>query len=125
VPYFLILPLFAILVSLLVLLTVISALTPSLHHWLPTAWRLLLWCTLGFLLANAILVAVFFIVGRFFFPATEGTWLQIPSGVLGGLLVFLGPFIASAAGVMGGAALAFAKGLKASRPLRLPRQPPG
>ena len=79
------------------LMTLVVAFTPSLRPWLPVAWRLLLWCTVGFLFGNLVMVLVMLAVGEFVFPSAEGSWLQAPAGVLGGCVIFLGPFVASAA----------------------------
>ena len=114
-PYFLILPLFAILVGLLSLGVLLAALVPSLRHWLPLAWRLLLWCPLGFLLGNLVILLVMLALGQLLFPAAEGSWMQAPAGLLGGCVIFVGPFVVSAAGVFGGAALALGGARKAGR----------
>ena len=101
-PYFFILPAFGIAVLLLVGFTVACRIAPSLEPMFPFAWRIMLWSTVGFVVANAVVLLLFLVPA--FAPecaqgdpgAREASRIGLAAGLL------LGPFIASALGFMAG-----------------------
>ena len=101
-PYFLILPAFGIGAFLLGGFTIACRVAPSLKPLFPFAWRILVWSTVGFAVANGAVLLLFLVPA--FSPATapgdpgarEATRIGLAAGLL------LGPFIASALGFMAG-----------------------
>lgn len=101
-PYFFILPAFGIAVLLLGGFTIACKVAPSLNPLFPFAWRILLWSTVGFGVANGA-VLLLFLVPAFApegVPGNRGARGVLKIGLAAGLLV--GPFIASALGFMAG-----------------------
>ena len=101
-PYFFILPAFGIAVLFLGGFAVACRVAPSLAPLFPFAWRILLWSTVGFVVANGAvlllcLVPAFVPEGA---PGDPGAREVLKIGLAAGLLV--GPFVASALGFMAG-----------------------
>jgi hypothetical protein len=68
----------------------------------PFAWRILLWSSVGFLVANGLLVGGFLVLARL----EPGSGARAPAVKLGlGAALILGPVVASAVGFVGGALL--------------------
>ena len=103
-PYFIILPLFVLAVVGLSAATVVVACVPRLRPTLPIVWRVLLWSSLGVVLANIPVFGLYFVpllLERTHMTPAEGSGMSyLKYGLVAGLLV--GPFIASAAGFVGG-----------------------
>lgn len=100
--YFFILPAFGVAVLLLGGFAIACRVAPSLNPLFPFAWRILLWSTVGFAVANGAVLLLFLVPA--FAPAAApgdpGAREALKIGLAAGLLV--GPFIASALGFMAG-----------------------
>ena len=124
-PYFFIIPPFGIAVLLLAGFTVACRVAPSLTPLFPFAWRILLWSTVGFAVANGA-VLLLFLVPAFTpaaAPADPGAREALRIGVAAGLL--LGPFIASALGFMAGSTLGVFLALRSLRSASVGRRDAG
>jgi hypothetical protein len=113
-PYFLICPLWGLAVISLLAVTLATRVVRRLAPGYPFAWRILLWSSVGFLAANALLLAA--LVGGGVLadklPRASGlVGYAAAFGVAGA--VFLGPFLASAAGFAGGAVVGAYLGFRA------------
>jgi len=100
--YFLFLSAFGVAVLLLGGFAIACRVAPSLNPLFPFAWRILLWSTVGFAVANGAVLLLFLVPA--FAPAAApgepGAREALKIGLAAGLLV--GPFIASALGFMAG-----------------------
>jgi hypothetical protein len=111
--YFIILPAFALWLVLAALTVGMTKSVPRFAFAFPFVWRISLYATLGFVIANAVLVLALagssFAVGRQPSAAAEGAGaLQI----LWGVGAVVGPIIASAAGWLFGAVTGAALSLR-------------
>lgn len=114
-PYFFILPAFGIAVLLLAGFAIACRVVPSLGPLFPFAWRILLWSTVGFAVANGA-VLLLFLVPAFApegAPGDPGAREALRIGLAAGLL--LGPFIASALGFMAGSTFGVFLALRSMR----------
>ncbi len=111
-PYFFIVPLFFLMMATLLTATLASVVVPRFRRRLPVAWRLLVWCTVTFFCSNAL-----YTLGLLAFleavPDLDGHWLQVPAGLVGAMLLFVGPFASSLLGVLLGIGLALRGARKA------------
>ena len=94
-PYFLILPVFA-LWQLAWVATSITLHFTRFQRFAPYSWAIALGSLVGFVLGNSLLLPVFWGVAH-------APVAQEARGILGAIVIFLGPFAASAAGVLLGA----------------------
>jgi hypothetical protein len=102
-PYTFALAGFALLFSLGVLITAMSFLLGSLRGLRPYAWRALLWGSIGFLVANALLLAILaYPLTHMGVAGTSGGATDFLSIILGAAVVF-GPLVASGFGIIVGA----------------------
>ncbi len=114
-PYFFVLPVVGFVVLLLGGFAVVCRAAPSLRPLFPFAWRILLWSTVGVVVANA---AVFLL---YLVPAFAPEELAADPGAGGLLKVFLaagllvGPLVASAVGFMAGSTVGVYLALRALR----------
>jgi uncharacterized membrane-anchored protein YitT (DUF2179 family) len=104
-PYFIILPFFILAVVTLSAASILVASVPRLRPMFPFFWRVLLWSSTGVLLANIPVFCLYFVPLLLettnTSPSEGPTQSVLKYSLVGGLL--LGPFIASAAGFLGGA----------------------
>lgn len=113
-PYFLILPAFALWFVVLSAASVATYLHPSLTQWRSYCFGALLWSTIGFVLSTAVyVVAVVALLGGLGQildgePSTAGS-------VAMGLMVFVGPFATAAVGVFGGTAFGLRRATRKAR----------
>ena len=91
-PYFLILPVFA-LWQLAWVATSITLHFTRFQRFASYSWAITLGSLVGFVLGNSLLLPVFWGVAH----------APVARGILGAIVIFLGPFAASAAGVLLGA----------------------
>jgi MFS family permease len=105
-PYFLVLPVFVLAMLVLSISTVVCATVPRLRPALPFLWRVLVWSGAGCIVANLPVLALYtvpYLLERRGFVSEPGNAGNVLRVVLAaGLLI--GPFVASAAGFVGGAA---------------------
>ena len=116
-PYFFVMAGFILATFILAAITLACAVVPGLRPGFPFAWRVWLWSSVGCVVANVPVFALYFVP-----VALERSGTMSASGVgrsvlnvmlAGGLL--LGPIIASAVGFVGGATAGLALGLRATR----------
>lgn len=114
-PYFFILPAFGIAVVLLGGFTIACRSAPSLNSLFPFAWRILLWSTVGFAVANGA-VLLLFLVPVFApesVPGDPRAREVLKIGLAAGLVA--GPFIASALGFVAGSTFGYFLALRSLR----------
>lgn len=111
--YFVILPAFAFWLVLATLAVAITKFVPRVAFAFPFVWRICVWATLGFVVANALLVLL--LAGGFMAidrhesaPGEGGDVLRI----LWSLGAVVGPLVASAAGWLSGAVIGAALWLR-------------
>jgi hypothetical protein len=115
-PYFFVAAAFAAFFLAMGIASLIVLAFRSLRHLLSFAWRIWLWSSLGFVAANALLIAaVRFGILPLLDATTSPPWLRNSVGILGGLTIVLGPFIASAVGVGVGSLLGVVLALRSIR----------
>jgi hypothetical protein len=105
--YFLIIPVFFCAVIAQLLALGAAAFFPQLALVRGYLWRILLWSSVGFLAANAAMIAlavVLLLASRGAGPSGEmgSSWTQNATGVTGIVLLIVGPIVASALGFGGG-----------------------
>lgn len=102
--YFLVLPAFALWLIVAALAVAIVKTVPRLASIYPYAWRVSVWATVGFVIANvalAVAVAVGFVaVDRY---SAEPSAMRDAAQATLGVTAIVGPFIASALGWLAGA----------------------
>lgn len=104
-PYFLILPLFALYVIAMTAAVGLTFVYPLLR-WLRRRLALvLLWSSAGFVLST-IVYAAGLVVALQVLDSTVGSRPSVAGGLMMGAIVFVGPFVAAGLGVFGGAAFA-------------------
>lgn len=111
--YFIILPAFALWLVLAAVAVCITKSVPRVAFAFPFVWRISLWATLGFVIANAVLIL--FLAGGFSAVGTQpsaGTEGGGALHILWGVAAIAGPIIASAAGWLVGAAVGAALSLR-------------
>src|SRR5690348_7549141 len=87
-PYFIILPAFALSFVAAALGTAITCLWRPLRPVFPFAWRAWLWGTLGFLVSNSLVIAAVFAIVRLEKIVAHGSWLYKSVEIVGtGLLI--------------------------------------
>src|SRR5580692_3212856 len=105
-PYFLVAAAFAMFTVGAAIGTVFARVFVPLRSVFPFVWRIWLWGSLGFLVANALFLLGFWSV---LLPVMDvkslPSWLHGILSVVAGVTVVLGPFIISGVGVGGGALL--------------------
>ena len=101
-PYFVILLGFALFSVAAALGTLLAWIWRPLQPLFPFAWRAWLWSTVGFVAANAALLAVLWLILVMGDHAASMSLMQKAAGILGALTAVLGPFIASAVGLGAG-----------------------
>jgi hypothetical protein len=102
-PYFFILPAFALYLAIMAALIIASALVNGLSRYRTTFVSVLGWSSLGFVLANLLYAAIAILLVdkvELFSAAAMG-----PSIVGGIALIFVFPFVFSTAGLAGGIVL--------------------
>ncbi len=98
--WFVILPLWLASLGAMALATVATRVVARLAPAFPYAWRVLVWSSVGFVAANALVLAGFVVVAR----AVDGAPPASGAAKVGlGAALLLAPVIASAAGFLGGA----------------------
>ena len=104
--YFIILPAFALWLVLATLAVGVTKSVPKIAFAFPFVWRIGLWTTIGFVVANAVLVVLltggFFAIDRQPSAANEGGNAM---RILWGVGTVVGPIIASTAGWLLGAVI--------------------
>ena len=104
--YFFILPAFAIWLVVAAIGLVLIRANPSFSAARPYAWRVVLWSTCGFVVANVFLVVVVAGAANLLGPgATERTMARDALQLIVGLGAILGPILASVVGWLGGVVL--------------------
>ena len=111
-PYFFILPAFLVAELLLLAVLVATLWHPRLHHLRPLVVGVLVWATLGFLLANALLLGVTLGTVALADRTAVGEWSVVKFTLAA--LLFLGPFVASAAGAGAGGVFAWRRAKRAT-----------
>jgi hypothetical protein len=104
-------------VVLLATITLICTIVPGLRPGLPFAWRVWLWSSVGCVVANAPVFALYFVpeaLERTGTTPAPGVGRSVLTVVLAGGLL-LGPIIASAVGFVGGAAVGLVLAARATR----------
>lgn len=101
VPCFFILPLWAVAVLLMIALTVATRLVARLRPIYPYALRVLLCSNGGFVVANAFVLSVYVLVGRFAPSASGSAHPALQFGV--GVALLAAPIAATIGGVLAGA----------------------
>jgi len=117
VPYFIVAAGFILAVALLGTITLLCAIVPGLRSGLAYAWRVWLWSSLGCVVANVPVFALYFVPGALERTGTTpapGFGRSVLSIVLAGGLL-LGPIIASGVGFVGGAAVGLFLAARATR----------
>lgn len=111
--YFIILPAFALWLVLATLAVGVTKSVPRIAFAFPFVWRISLWATIGFVVANAVLVVLltggFFAIDRQPSAATEGGDTM---RILWGVGAVVGPIIVSTAGWLLGAVMGAALSLR-------------
>ncbi len=98
--YFLVLPAWLLAVLAMGAVTVAVRVVPRLSPAYRYAWRVLLWSSIGFVVANGAMVGLYLLVARADTSGAAGDAAKV--GIAAAL--FLGPVVASAVGFVGGAA---------------------
>jgi hypothetical protein len=101
--YFLILPLFVLTLVAMTCATLAARFIEPLKALYPFAWRILLWSSIGFLVANSLMIGLFFLPGAAGWQGANQPIDLVKYGFLA--ILFLGPVIASLVGFIGGALL--------------------
>ncbi len=120
--YFIILPLFIFSVLLMSVCSILCAVVPSWRRMSPFAWRILVWSSLGCILANIP------ILGLYLLPWALQQLGVVPGQGVGSsalkyvfmACLLIGPFVASAGGYAGGVVFAVRA---ATRAIRTPDRP--
>jgi hypothetical protein len=107
-PYFFIVPVWAFVIVLMSAFTLLAWTVDSMRPWFGVAWRILLWSTVGVLIANLIFGSI--LMASTTSDISHGGALVKYS--FAGLLL-LGPFIASALGYLGGQAFGVWRAIRA------------
>jgi hypothetical protein len=111
-PYFIILPAF-VLAELILLGALVGTLTiGSLKRFRGALLAVIIWATLGFVVANAIIVAITFGALAVADRTGAGEWAIVK--VLLAALFFVGPFAASIGGAAAGALMGLRRAFRAS-----------
>jgi len=117
VPYFIVAAGFILAVALLATITLLCALVPGLRSGFPYAWRVWLWSSVGCVVANIPVFALYFVPGALertgTTPAPGFGRSVLSVGLAGGLL--LGPIVASGVGFFVGAAAGLFLAARATR----------
>ena len=106
-PYFFVILVFLIAAIGLSAASILAAVVPRLRPGFPFLWRVLLWSTAGFILANIPVFGLYFVplllerTGMTPSSGSSGSFLKL--ALAGGLL--FGPLVASGLGFLGGAAI--------------------
>lgn len=114
-PYHFIVTIVSAVVVLLGGFAIACRAAPSLRPLFPFAWRILLWSTVGVVVANAAVLLLFLVPAFAPAGAPEGSGAQgaLKIGLAVGLL--LGPFIATALGFMAGSIFGVFLALRSAR----------
>ncbi len=114
-PYFFILPVLAAVVVLLGGFAIACRVAPSLRPLYPVAWRILLWSTIGAVVANGAVLLLYFVpvLAPDETAADRGAGGVLKILLAAGLLV--GPIVASALGLLAGATVGVFLGLRSLR----------
>jgi hypothetical protein len=111
-PYFFIIPLFLLYVVAMLVGLVVATVVPSLRKARGAMGGVLLWSSVGFIVANSLYFAFFFVfaAAQDKAPSALGVGLLGSLGMLTGpvlgCFLILGPFVLTAAGLGGGALFA-------------------
>lgn len=118
-PYFFILPVWLAAFVVMAGVTLTTRLVRRFAPVYPFAWRVLLWSSIGTWAANALAFACWFVAAQVF-EAAQPPPIASPAGqvartvaVVG--VLFVGPFVVSAAGFAGGTALGASLAFRARR----------
>ena len=111
--YFFILPLFVLALVFMTCATLAARFFEPLNGLYPFAWRILLWSSIGFLLANSLMIGLFFIPGAAGWQGANQPIDPVKYSFLA--LLFLGPVVASLVGFFGGSLLGLWLAVKAKR----------
>ena len=119
-PYFFILPAFVMYVVAMAVAIAVTAVHPPWARHRPFLTSVLIWSSVGFVLANVIYVVVAVLAWRVLEPWTAGS-PSVVGGMAGILLLFVAPFCAAAVGLAAG--VAFAIWRRLGRKVTLPEAP--
>jgi hypothetical protein len=114
VPYFIILPALALYVVGMAAALALTLVYRPAFAFRPYVASALVWSLAGFLLSTA-LYAVVLLASLRAVAALSNGGPSVVGGILGGALIFVAPFIASAVGLAGGAGLGLWRALSRSR----------
>jgi hypothetical protein len=113
VPYFLILPAFLLYVFAISAFIVFTFLYRPAAYLRRFAGSVLIWSTVGFVASTAVYVVVLIASARVFDQIVDGK-TSVAGGVMMGGMVFIVPFVAAAAGLIGGAVFGLWRSLRKS-----------
>lgn len=114
-PYFIAVYGFVVFLLLGVIATALAQISPSLRLLRPYAWRVLLWGSIGFLVAHLLLFAVmYFVLQGIGIAGGRGSSSNLMQSITG-IAILAGLLIASVAGVFGGSSCAVYFGWRASQ----------
>jgi hypothetical protein len=103
-PYFFIAPAFVFYVVLGGMLVVACRVIDSLRRFSSYVWRIWLWGGIGVVVGNALLVAILYVPLTHIGVSGSAKSSHDIVGIIVGVAVLLGPFVASAFGLLVGAA---------------------
>lgn len=116
--YFLILPVFSCALVLMSILTLVARFVAPLKPVFPFSWRVLLWSSVGFLLANGLWLLAMMAYSVLAQPIDQSTEYLVNFGY--GVMLILGPVILSVVGFSVGAIVGVLLAFKSLRE-NLPR----
>lgn len=114
-PYFIILPLWLVAVAGMAAATVATRLAQRLRPAYPFAWRILVWTSVGFVTANALVMLFYFVAAQAAAMAGPGPHHPLAKIGLASALL-LAPIAGSVGGFLAGLALAVWLAVRATRP---------